>query len=119
MKFLADEGVDSVIVETLRAADVDITYIFEIMPSAIDEDVLKMANEENRILITRDKDFGELVYRLRQIHSGIVLNRLSELSSETKAKIVRQVIEMYQDELYGSFTVIQPGAVRIRKLKTE
>lgn len=117
MKFLADEGVDGLIVKTLRDANFDVAYIVEIMSGAEDEAVLKLANSEDRILITRDKDFGELVYRLHQVHSGIILNRLSELNTETKATIVKYVIETYGNELYGSFTVIQPGVIKIRKLK--
>jgi len=114
--FLADEGVDGPIVYLLREKGFDVEYIAEFDAGIDDEEVLKIANDDNRILITRDKDFGELVYRLKKIHSGIILNRLAGLKSKTKAEQVLTVIEKYEDELYGSFTVIQPGIVRIRSL---
>ncbi len=116
MKFVADEGVDGQIVESLRAAGHDVLYIAESGVGTNDDIILRYANDEDRILMTRDKDFGELVYRKKQIHSGIVLNRLYELPSETKAKIVVNVISKYGKELYGSFTVIQPGRVRIKNM---
>jgi len=82
-----------------------------------DEKVLSIAKDEDRILITRDKDFGELVYLLKKLHAGIILNRLAGISTRKKAEIILQVAETYSKELYGSFTVIQLGNVRIRKMK--
>lgn len=117
MIFLADEGVDGPIVYLLRDNGYDVTYVAELAEGIDDEAVLKMAEEDKRILITRDKDFGELVYRLQKLHSGIILTRLSGIDAETKAKMVLKVIEEYSEDLYGSFTVIQPGIVRIRLLK--
>ncbi len=116
MKFVADEGVDLQIVHALRKDGHDVLYIAEIDSGITDKQVLDYANSEERILMTRDKDFGELVYRDRMIHSGIVLNRLFELSTEQKAKLVMSVIKRFEKELSGSFTVIQPGKIRIRKL---
>ena len=117
MKFLADEGVDRQIVLRLREDGFDITYIAEFALGAVDPAILELANDEDRILITRDKDFGELAYRDRLVHAGIVLNRLFELTSERKAEIVSSVIKQYGEELENAFTVIQPGRVRIRKMK--
>lgn len=117
MKFLADEGVEGVIVDYLRATGYDTKYIIEMERGIDDETVLSIARQEDRILITRDKDFGELVYLLNKLHSGIILNRLAGLSAIKKAELVTQVIKTYSHELYGSFTVIQPGAIRIKKLK--
>jgi len=71
---------------------------------------------ENRVLITRDKDFGKLAFRSRRAHAGIVLNRLQELPSDQKADLVAQVVNNFKEQLIGAFTVIQPGRVRIRKI---
>lgn len=65
MRFLADEGVDKPIVMHLRAAGFDVHYILETYQGAEDEKVLLIAAKEKRILITQDKDFGELVYPLK------------------------------------------------------
>ena len=59
MILLADEGVDKPIVDQLRSSGFDVHYILETDPGSVDEDVLRIANEESRILLTQDKDFGE------------------------------------------------------------
>ncbi len=117
MNFVADEGVDGLIVKKLREDGHDVLYVAEQKSGASDETILTIADQEDRILITRDNDFGELVYHKRQVHSGIVLNRLYELNSIAKAKIVRGVIKEHGARLQGCFTVIQPGRVRIKKMQ--
>jgi predicted nuclease of predicted toxin-antitoxin system len=116
MNFVADEGVDQQIVIALRENGHDVLYIAELASGINDNMVLQFTNEQNRILMTRDKDFGELVYRDKKVHSGIILNRLYELNSAKKAELVAKTIEEFGEELIGSFTVIQPGKIRIRKL---
>ena len=87
IRFVADEGVDAPIVRLLRQNDFDVFYIAEESPSIDDTIVLQKANTENRILITKDKDFGELVYRLRQVHTGVILTRLEGLKPQHKAPV--------------------------------
>lgn len=116
MKFLADEGVDKTLVIMLRQHDWDVFYVAESASSIADEMVLTLSNDENRILITRDKDFGELVYRLQKIHSGIILVRMEELHSLSRSQLVLDFIHENADKLEGYFVVIQPGNARIRKL---
>ncbi len=116
MKFIADEGVDSTLVKLMRSSDYDVLYFAEFEPSTDDSVILDLANEQGRILITRDKDFGELVYRMKMIHSGIILSRLEELKSITRSQIIFDFINKNKPELKGSFIVIQSGAARIRKL---
>ena len=117
MKFLADAGVDRPIVAVLRELGHDVLFIAETHPGVDDETVLRLANQEDRILMTRDKDFGELVFRLKKVHTGIVLNRLHELSSEATVTLITQVLAKHSQELYGAYTVIQPGRVRIRRME--
>lgn len=61
MKFLADEYCDADMIASLRADGHDVVYVMEIKPGALDQEVLKKAFDEGRILLTEDKDFGELV----------------------------------------------------------
>jgi predicted nuclease of predicted toxin-antitoxin system len=63
MTFFADEGLDAPLVEWLRQDGFTVIYALEIMPGAPDEEILKKANSLQAILITKDKDFGELVFR--------------------------------------------------------
>lgn len=115
MKFLADEGVDKPIVTMLRNAGFDIDYILELTPGADDETILELAWSQQRILITQDKDFGELVFRLQQPHHGIVLIRLEGYTPHFKTEIVTQFLQQHETEMLDRFTVIQPNAIRIRK----
>jgi predicted nuclease of predicted toxin-antitoxin system len=115
MKFLADEGVDKPIVMALRIAGFDVDYILEIAPGSDDEFVLNHAFIQKQILITQDKDFGELVFRLRQPHHGIILIRLDGYRPKLKGELVSKLILKYTSELSNNFSVIQPNVIRIRK----
>ena len=115
MKFVADEGLDAPIIHALRNGGHEVYYIKDEHPGLSDDEVLKIANERGEILIANDKDFGELVYRLQQIHSGILLIRLSGIKPKEKAAIVLKAIEEHGKELYKAFTVINKTHVKIRK----
>ena len=115
MKFVADEGLDAPIVQALRNSGHEVYYIKDEFPGLLDEDVLKIANERDEILIANDKDFGELVYRLQQIHSGVLLIRLSGIKPKEKASIILKAIEEHGYELYKAFTVINKTHVKIRR----
>ena len=67
------------------------------------------------ILITADKDFGELVFRRRQASTGVLLLRLSGLRPLSKAAVVAEVIQAYGQQLPGAFAVLSPGNIRIRR----
>lgn len=114
MNFLADEGVDRQIVNRLREAGHVVHYVAEMDPGISDNVVLNRANRENTVLLTTDKDFGELVFRLRRSSSGIVLIRLSGLSPQKKAETVLNAIRKYSQELSGAFSVITQKGIRIR-----
>jgi predicted nuclease of predicted toxin-antitoxin system len=115
MILLADESVDRPIVQRLRQDGHDTAYVAELSPSITDEDVLREANQRSAILLTEDKDFGELVFRLDRVHGGVILVRLAGASPATKAETVAMVLQDHAAELPGAFTVISPGAVRIRR----
>ncbi len=88
MSFFADESVDRPVVERLRQDSHDVLYVAEFAPSITDDEVLREANARSAVLVTADRDFGELVFRQGIIHSGVVLLRLSGLANTTKAEIV-------------------------------
>ncbi len=90
-------------------------YVAELSPGVADEEVLRQANAQNAILLTVDKDFGELVFRQGLVHSGVILLRLIGLANATKAEIVNEVCRTRTAELTGAFSVVSPGQVRIRR----
>jgi predicted nuclease of predicted toxin-antitoxin system len=114
VNFFADESVERSIVERLRQDGHDVLYGAEFSPGAVDETVLQEANIRVAVLITADKDFGEIVFRLRSIHAGVVLLRLAGLTEATKADIVARVCRERGDQFPGAFSVVSPGQVRVR-----
>lgn len=86
-------------------------------PGISDDVVLELANKEGVLLLTADKDFGELVFRLRRLSSGVVLSRLAGLSPTKKSDIVVFMIKKHYSEMIGSFSVITPAGLRVRHKK--
>ena len=115
MNLVADEGVDRPVVEQLRQDGHDVVYVAELSPSLPDDEVLQQANARSAVLMTADKDFGELVFRQGLMHSGVVLLRLAGLANATKAEVVAEVCRDRTAELIGAFSVVSPGQVRIRR----
>lgn len=116
MNILADESVDQQIVEQLRRAGHQVIYIAETEPGISDTEVLGLANRKSSLLLTADRDFGELVFRQKLISVGVVLIRLAGLSTSQKGKITTQAIQEHETEFLQAFSVITPDAVRIRRL---
>ncbi len=114
MNILADECIDHFIVERLRSDGHTVIYIAELDPGITDDVVLEQANAREALLLTADKDFGELVFRLHRIHAGVVLLRLAGISPERKADIVVEVFQNHAEGLLNNFSVISPGMLRIR-----
>lgn len=112
---LADENVDRAIVDRLRIDGFDVVWIAETAPAAEDEHVLALATADARVLVTSDKDFGELVFRQGRANAGVVLIRLPGLSPADKADVVARALAAHSRELAGAFTVITSGLVRIRR----
>ena len=119
MRWLADENIQDVIVEHLRAAGEDILTVAELDLSAADPLVVGHALAHNRLLLTADKDFGDLVVRQKQAIPGVVLLRLHAVPLIERAVIIITVIEQLGPRLSGSFTVIHRDRVRIRPLSRD
>lgn len=85
MNIVADENIDMQIVERHRADGHNVQSVAEFEPGIDDEAVLRESRETNAILLTADKDFGELVFRQGLLHSGVMLIRLAGVALETKA----------------------------------
>jgi len=116
MRFLADEGVDRPLVLRLRAQGYEVDYIADLAPGITDDEVLARANEAGALLLTCDKDFGELVYRRHLLHAGVVLLRLYGLPMATKIQIVLESLLEHGSEMLGAFSVITDKSLRIRRL---
>jgi len=116
LKLLADECCDNGMVRALREYGYDVTYVPEIKAGATDEEVLHDAYNEGRILLTEDKDFGELVYRLKKPSNGIILLRINVKERHTKIIRLKELLDKYQDRLQGYFVVVDSQKSRLRPL---
>jgi predicted nuclease of predicted toxin-antitoxin system len=114
--FLADENIDQCIVDRLRVEGHDVLCVADLDPGIDDEEVLALARDGERVLITSDKDFGELVFRQGRAAAGVLLLRLAGLDPAGKAEAVASAVRDHADELRGAFAVVSPGLVRIRRV---
>ena len=117
MKLLADECCNADLVSALRSDGHDVLYAVESLRGATDEEILKKADEEDRFLLTEDKDFGELVFRLMQPAQGIILLRFDVADSALKISRLRFLIESRPGQLSGLFVVVDKSKIRFRPLR--
>jgi predicted nuclease of predicted toxin-antitoxin system len=113
MRFLADESCDFAIVRALRSSGHDVVAVSDIAPRAEDPDVIDLAVRQSRILLTEDKDFGQLVYAHGTESIGVIFLRFPTRVRKQIARDLTNVVEKEGDKLIGSFVVVQPGRIRI------
>jgi len=89
--------------------------VAELAPGVDDAEVLACANADQAVLLTADKDFGELVFRQTLVHAGVILSRLAGLGADRKATIVAAAIDLHSWKFADAFSVASPAAVRIRR----
>ena len=115
MRFLADESCDFAVVRALRAAGHDVIAVAEVSPQLEDPTVLDITVREERILLTEDKDFGQLVYADGRATAGVVLFRFPARVRRDLTKTVVQLVRRRGEKLKGRFVLVQPGRIRIRR----
>jgi predicted nuclease of predicted toxin-antitoxin system len=117
MKFLLDENIDARLLPFLQDLGHDVTSVSkDYFYGLFDEDILAMAHQENRILLTNDRDFGELIFHQELPHSGIILFRLAPNDAiiDLRKRRLQHVLTHYPDQLQH-FLVVTQKSVRIRK----
>lgn len=115
MKIVADENIDKEIVDRLRADGHDVLFIAEDDPGIDDQTVLSRSRQTDGVLLTIDKDFGDLVFRQRLLHSGVLLIRLAGVRSDMKAGLVAATFDRHGKELSSGFAVLSKRSLRFRK----
>lgn len=116
MKFLVDENVESAVVKTLRELGCDVLYISEKHCGVSDDAVFELAATDNRILITNDTDFGEMVFRQGKVLAGVVLMRFMAETSGKKVAAIKHLLKYHKEKLKGHFAVISETQIKIRPL---
>lgn len=116
LKFLADEGFSFSITSLLRQEGFDVKWIGEVSPGITDRAVYRIANEDNRIILTEDKDFGELAVRYKFNVAGIVLLRINETKKDLRLLRVFELLKKFPEKLEEHLVVIDSEKFRFRKL---
>lgn len=113
LRFLADESCDFAAVRALRAEGFDVLAVAEAIPGAEDDQVIEHAVREGRLLLTEDKDFGQLVYAAGHASCGIVLIRYTAAARSTLGARIVALVRDYGHRLPKSFVVLRPDQIRI------
>lgn len=113
LRLLADENIAGAIVSRLRQHGHDVLWVAADLPGAEDSDLIDRAQADGRIIMTFDKDFGELAFRKRlSAASGIILFRLQASDPGAAAQIVVDSLGAREDWA-GHFAVVTEGRVRL------
>ena len=113
MRLLLDANISIRLITPLRALGHDVISMLENNPNASDQEVLAKAYKERRLLITYDKDFGELVIKQEQKHYGVILLRPHETSYLTQQKILEKFLQDHSEkEIQAYLWVVDESTVR-------
>ncbi len=112
MRFLIDECTGPGVAAWLRGEGHEVFSVFNEAKGIADENILTKAYEERWILITNDKDFGEMIFRENRKHHGIIFLRLDDERTANKISILQHLIENYSDKLSKQFVTVSETKVR-------
>ena len=115
MRFLVDECTGPAVAEWLRNQNHEVFSVFEEARGMDDDDIIQKAHEENWVLITNDKDFGETVYRDGRLHKGVILLRLDDERSSSKIQVLSRLLQKYPERLSDTFVVVTEKQVRFAR----
>ena len=113
IKFLADVNVEKPLVDYLSKQGYDIKWVPDYNCEMPDEGLLQLANEEKRIFITNDKDFGDLIFLQKKLSVGTILFPVKGQKTEEKIKLMKKILMGYRDKLLNHYIVITKAKIRI------
>lgn len=116
MKILADANIEQAIVSRLRTQKYDVVWAAELAPATPDEDLLRYSNESGRVLLTYDKDLGELVFRRHSLSHGVILLRFGAGTQSERLALLQRHWPSIASSTHSSFTVITDDQVRVRPI---
>lgn len=115
LKFLVDVGVSKKVEDWLRNHGYDVKCVRDMNPRMPDMEILKIAASDNRMVITMDNDFGELVYNSGLAHTGVLLLRLEDASVDEKVKVIQGILRDHSEKITNCFCVYKDGKLRVRR----
>ncbi|MBF2009428.1 MAG: DUF5615 family PIN-like protein [Chlorogloeopsis fritschii C42_A2020_084] len=116
MRFLVDECTGPAVARWLRNQAYEVFSVYEEARGMSDDDVLQKAVDENWILITNDKDFGEKIYRDGRSHRGVIFLRLADERAVNKIETLQRLFESYAERLPDQFVAVTENRVRFAQL---
>jgi predicted nuclease of predicted toxin-antitoxin system len=120
MRFLANENIPAASVRALRAADHDVVAAGEVHQGAQDPEILAAASRESRVLLTFDRDYGELIYRRGlPAPAGLIYLRFAPTHPLEGAEVILRLCEVPGLALEGKYTVVDLSRIRQRPLPSE
>ncbi len=112
IKFLADENIPLEVVNALKKDGINIKSVTEFKFGLSDKVIIKLANKDNLVIITFDKDFGKLVFKLRMKSNGIILLQFHPQTIDYIVAMLRNVFRL-QIDFIKSFVVVETGRIRV------
>lgn len=112
MRFLVDECTGPNAAAWLRKQGYEVFSAYEEARESPDDFLIEKAFAENWILITNDKDFGEMVYRERRLHRGVIFLRLTDERAASKIRVLERLLAQYAEQLADRFVVVTDDRVR-------
>lgn len=112
MRFIVDECTGPTVAKWLQSEGHETFSIFEKAQGIDDEEILIKAVAESWIVITNDKDFGEMIFRERRQHRGVVFLRLSDERTANKIAILKQLLDNHSKKLADQFVTVTETKVR-------
>ncbi|MGE3272668.1 MAG: DUF5615 family PIN-like protein [Chloroflexota bacterium] len=115
MRVIVDECTGVVVARWLESLGHDVLSVREVLPRMPDADILALAVRTDRIVITNDKDFGDMVFRDGLMHRGIILLRLADDRARTKLLALERFFADQPDDLAACFVVVTEDAIRVSR----
>lgn len=115
LKFLIDECLGLVIAHWLIENNYEVISAVKEMRGKKDIEILSRAFEENRVVITSDKDFGDIVFNKKMQHCGIIFLKLTINTSNAKIKAIENLLKYHHDDIFGNFIVVSDTNIKVIK----
>ena len=115
MRFLVDECTGPKVAAWLATQGHEVFSVYDEARGATDDVVVQKAYDENWILITNDKGFGEKVYRNSQLHRGVIFLRLKDEGPANKIEVLAKLLERHIDKLPDQFLVVTETRIRFAR----
>jgi predicted nuclease of predicted toxin-antitoxin system len=113
MRFLVDECTSPSVARWLQSLGHEVFSVYDLARGSSDADITQQAFDEDRILITNDKDFGEMVFRSGKPHHGVILLRLEDERAANKIAVLEKLLTNYENRIPDNFIVVTERSIRI------